>query len=239
MTPKEYEQAVLERFRMLFPPPRFTVKHNVRLSGHKTQARRQVDVCVFETGDPKPALLIEAKRHNRTIDSVHAGATIALIRDVGAVSAVMVATAGFSRAARNYLAAEGIGHLTITLNEAQGLRWIPLVEQAFAVDHEFREVSGHLVEALRTGNATPFLDETGLPYEEWLAVFAAGLSRFPNTTAHVLKELARAHFDDAVRFNAVQLLDDADELASADIAILLASENDPDTRLLLHELLGN
>ncbi|TIX52469.1 MAG: restriction endonuclease, partial [Mesorhizobium sp.] len=120
MTPKEYEQAVLERFGTLFPPPRFTVKHNVRLGGRKTKARRQVDVCVFETGNPKPALLIEAKRHNRPIDSVHAGATIALVRDVGAIPAVMVATAGFSRAARNYLAAESIGHLTITLTEAQG-----------------------------------------------------------------------------------------------------------------------
>lgn len=239
MTPKEYEQAVLERFRTLFPPPRFTVKHNVRLGGRKSKARRQVDACVFETGNPKPALLIEAKRHARPIDSVHAGATIALVRDVGTAPAVMVATAGFSRAARNYLVAESIGHLTITLTEAQGLRWIPLVEQAFAVDHEFREVSGHLVEALRTGNATPFLDETGLPYEEWLAVFAAGLSRFPNATTQVLKELARKHFDDAVRFNAVQLLDDADELALADIAILLAGENDPDTRQLLHELLGS
>ncbi|RUX78930.1 hypothetical protein EOA25_38795, partial [Mesorhizobium sp. M2A.F.Ca.ET.040.01.1.1] len=79
MTPKEYEQAVLERFGTLFPPPRFTVKHNVRLGGRKTKARRQVDVCVFETGNPKPALLIEAKRHNRPIDSVHAGATIALV----------------------------------------------------------------------------------------------------------------------------------------------------------------
>jgi hypothetical protein len=36
----------------------------------------------------------------------------------------------------------------------------------------------------------------------------------------------------------VQLLDDADELASADIAILLASENDPGTRELLHEFAG-
>lgn len=239
MTPKEYEQAVLERFRTLFPPPRFTVTHNVHLSGRKTNARRQVDVCVFETGNPEPALLIEAKRHKRPIDSVRAGSTIALVRDVGPFPAVMVATASFSRAARNYLAAENIGHLTIALTEAQALRWIPLVEQAFAVDHEFREVSGYLVEALRTGNASPFLDETGLPYEEWLAVFAAALSRFPSTTAHVLKELARKHFDDGVRFNAVQLLDEADELASADIAILLAGENDPDTRELLHELQDN
>jgi hypothetical protein len=195
-------------------------------------------VCLRD-GESETRLVDRGQATQAAIDSVHAGATIALVRDVGAVPAVMVATAGFSRAARNYLAAECIGHLTITLTEAQGLRWIALVEDAFAVDHEFREVSCHLVEALRTGNAAPFLDETGLPYEEWLAVFATGLSRFPDTTAHVLKELAREHFDDTVRFNAVQLLDDADELASADIANLLAGENDPDTRELLRELQSN
>jgi hypothetical protein len=70
---------------------------------------------------------------------------------------VMISTSGFSRAARNHLGTEGIAHFTITLKEAEGLRWIPMVEERFAVDHEFREVSGDLVEALRNGDAAPFL----------------------------------------------------------------------------------
>jgi hypothetical protein len=235
VTPKEYEQAVLERFRRLFPAPEFTVKHNIRLHGRKTKARRQIDVCVFETANAEPFLLIEAKRHKRPIDSGRAGATIALIKDVGAVPAVMVAANSFSRAAQNYLAAEGIGHLTITLKEARGLRWIPLVEQAFAVDIEFKEISGHLVEALRKGNATPFLDETGLPYDEWLAVFAVGQFCFPKNSARVLKTLARDHFDDAVRFNAVRLLDDEEQLTRTFISALLTDERDPETVELLQD----
>jgi len=167
MTPKDYEKAVLQRFRTLWPPPRFVVKHGIRLSGHKTKARRQVDVSIFETGKSQPFLIVEAKRHKRPIDVGIAGSTIALVQDVGRVPTVMISTSGFSRAASNHLGTEGIAHFTITLKEAQGLHWIPMVEEKFAVDREFREVSGNLVEALRNGDAAPFLDN-GLPYEEWL-----------------------------------------------------------------------
>ena len=236
MTPKEYEKAVLQRFRTLWPPPHFRVVHDVRLRGRKTKAKRQIDICIYETGYPGPVLLVEAKRHKRPIDSVRAGLTISLVRDVGNVPAVMVATSGFSRAATNYLGAEGIAHLTITLTEARGLRWVPYVERAFAVDNEFREISGHLVESLRIGEPAPFLDETGLPYEEWLAVMWTALGRFPAPTARVLFALARDHYDDAVRFNAVQLLDDADQLTASDISALLATEQDPENIDLLWEL---
>lgn len=237
MKPKEYERAVLERFRTIWPPPRFAVTHDTRLPGRKSRARRQIDVAVFEAAEPKPFLIIEAKRRGRAIDLVGAGATIALARDVGGIPAIMVSTSGFSSRAKNYLAAEGIGHLTITLTEANGLRWIPLVEEKFAVDHAFREISGHLVEALRNGDPEPFLD-TDLPYEEWLAVMECGQSRFLDATARVLKSLAQDHPDDGVRFNAVQLLDDAGQLTGQDVERLLSRETDPEVLELLWSLEG-
>jgi hypothetical protein len=73
MTPEDYEKAVLQRFRTLCPPPRFVVKHNIRLSGHKTKTPRQVDVGIFETGKSQPFLIGEAKRHKRPIDAGIAG----------------------------------------------------------------------------------------------------------------------------------------------------------------------
>lgn len=236
MTPKEYEKAVLQRFRTLFPPPRFRVVHDARLKGQKTKAERQIDIGIFEADYADPVLIVEAKRHKRPIDAVRAGATIALVRDVGDVPAVMVATTGFSPAATNYLGAEGIAHLTIKLTEARGLRWVPYVERAFAVDDEFREISGHFVEALRLGESAPFLDETGLPYEEWRAVMFAALGLFPTMSARVLYAVARDHYDDVVRFNAVQLLDDAELLTASDISALLATEQDPDNIDLLRGL---
>jgi hypothetical protein len=235
MTPTDYEKAVLERFRTLWPSPRFVVKHDIRLSGSKTKVRRQVDVSIFEAEKSRPFLIVEAKRHKRPIDAGVAGSTIALVQDVGRVPAVMISTSGFSLAASNHLGSEGVAHFTITLKEAQGLRWIPMIEENFAVDREFREVSGHLVEALRNSDAAPFLDND-LPYEEWLAVIYFGLSRFHEAAGSVLKILAREHFDDGMRFNAVQLLDDANQLEAADIEALLGIERDPEIIELLHEI---
>jgi hypothetical protein len=136
------------------------------------------------------------------------------VRDLGGIPAVMVASSDFSRGALNYLAAEGIQHLTISLDEASGLKMIPVIERAFALDNEFREVSGHLVEALRRGDAEPFLAENDLPYEEWLAVMKTAIDLFPKTASLILFRLASDHYDDSIRFNAIQLLD-GDELAVA------------------------
>jgi hypothetical protein len=147
----------------------------------------------------------------------------------------MVATSGFSVAAKNHLGAEEIGHLTVTLKQAQGLRWIPLVEEKFSVDREFRHVSGELVEALRNGDARPFTD-CDLPYEEWLAVIRVGQDRFPLSTAKVLKIFAREHFDDGARFNAVMLLDEAGQLETGDLEAVIRRETDPEARQTLLEL---
>jgi hypothetical protein len=50
--------------------------------------------------------------------------------------------------------------------------------------------------------------------------------------------LAREHFDEGVRFNSVQLLDDAGQLEAADIEALLEIERDPEIIELLHEIQG-
>jgi hypothetical protein len=234
MTPTEYEKAVVERFRTYWPPPRYLVKHNTRLPGQKTKVRRQIDISVFEVGQAEPILIAEAKRYKRPIDAVKAGSTIALVQDVGGLPAVMVSTSGFSLAAENHLAAEGIEFLKITLTEARGLRWIPFIEEKFILDRAYRELSGQLVEAVRTGDAAPFL-ENQLPFEEWMAVLVSGQSIFPDRAASILKTLARNHLDDGVRYNAIALLEDAGQLTRADIESLLQGEHDPET----HELLSS
>jgi hypothetical protein len=237
MTPTEYEKAALERFRTLFPSPHFFVKHNVRIFGNKSRRRRQIDIAVFDAGKSKPFLIAEAKRQKRPIDVGKAGITIALVQDVGNIPTVMVATSSFSVAAENHLAAEGIETLIITLKDAHALRWIPFIEQNFQVDHAFREVTGHLVEALRNNEAKDFL-YTDIPYEEWLAVVNFGLSRFSKSTGYVLLSLAREHLDSGVRFNAVQLLDEAGQLKTSDIKKLLFTETDPEVIELLREFMN-
>lgn len=232
MTPTEYEQAVVERFRTYWPPPKYVVRHDIRLQGRKTRARRQIDISVFEAGETLPFLVAEAKRHRRPIDAVRAGSTVALMQDIGGVPAVMVSTSGFSLAAQNHLVAEGIEFLRITITEARGLRWIPMIEQNFLLDREFREQSGDLIEAVRVGNAEPFFT-CHLPFEEWLAVLRSARSIFPDHVARILRSLAKNHFDDGVRYNAIEMLEDAGELDAEDISEFLQNESDPDTRELL------
>src|SRR3984893_18347624 len=105
-----------------------------------------------------------------------------------------------------------------------------------------REVSRHLfiprrplIASILNGDAAPFL-YNDLPYEEWLAILSCGQSLFPEAAGCVLMVLAREHFDDGVRFNSVQLLDDADQLEAADIDALLKTERDPETAALLREI---
>jgi hypothetical protein len=148
----------------------------------------------------------------------------------------MVASSRFSTAAATFLAAVGIDHLTITLEEARGLNWIPIIARAFALDNEFREVSGHLVQALRRGDVKPFLDEINLPYEEWLAVMKTAIGLFSRPATRLLFGLARHHYDETIRFNAIQLLDDAGHLTSKRILTLLHAERDPETVEFLRTL---
>ena len=58
----------------------------------------------------------------------------------------------------------------------------------------------------------------------------------PQAAGTLLKRLAREHADSGVRFNAIQLLDDAGQFSKADAERFLSTERDPDTRELLHDL---
>lgn len=235
LTPAEYEEAVLQQFRILYPVPEFDVRRDIQFPGRYSKSPRQIDVMVYRRGESAPILMIEAKRHSRKVDLTRAGMTIGLVRDVGTVPAVMVSASGFSRAAERQLAAEDIGHLTITVKRAQNLRWIgPLTDQ-FVIDREFRELSGEMVEALRVGDVSAFwyLD---CPYEEWIAIFRTGQAMFSKSTNEVLNTMTEHHVDDGCRFNAMQLLEEDGALSAARITELLSVERDPDNRELLEML---
>lgn len=213
------------------------MRHDVGLRGHASKLTRQIDIAIYEAGRPSPLLIVEVKRHARRVDVGVAGTTIALVQDVSDVPAVMVSMSGFTIGAQNHLNSEGITHITVTLKEAQGLRWIPIVEERFRVDRAFREVSGDLMDALRVGDVAPFLS-TDVPYEEWLAIIASGQSLFPETASLVLEALAECHPDDGVRFNAIALLDEEDQLSAGRIRELLQRELDEEVRDALVEALA-
>lgn len=237
LSPREYEQAVVERFKTLFPRGAFDVRHDIKMAGTASGAQRQIDIAIYGSGGLMPILVVEVKRQGRPVDLVSSGATVALVRDIGRAPAVMVSISGFSRAAERHLLWEGIEHLTITATEAQGLRWIPLVEERFGLDRWFREVSGDLFEAIRLRNPVPFF-ETDIPYEEWIATIEAALKAYPEQAKELLGHLAEHHDDDGVRFNAVQLLIEYACFVPAVASRLLATESDADVRALLKDVSG-
>lgn len=237
MNPTSYELAVAEYLRLLYPEPEFLVRHDIRMAGKLSGGPRQIDVAVFSPPDPEPIFIAEAKKHRRRIDVGTAGMVISLVRDVGSVPSVLVATTGFSSAAQRYLAHEGIQHLAITISRAECLRWVSDLQARFRGDAEFMEVSGSLVEAIRKKDPTPFLD-CDIPYEEWLAVADLGFSRFATNAAEVFSVIAREHYDDGHRFNAIQILHDRNLLSTAAAVTLMKNEADPDTRELLEEIVA-
>jgi hypothetical protein len=235
MTPTEYERAVLEFVRLQFPAQAFDVRLNIRLPGRRSKRGRQVDVGVFAKGSADPQLIVEAKRYTRPINLTVAGSILACVQDLGSPPTIVASTSGFSAGAKNHLEAEGIGYIKITVAQAEGLRWIPLLMQKFGMDTAYAEASGRLLQAIKIQNAQPFL-ETEVPYEEWLAVMACGEDQFPESTWHILKVLARNHHDDGVRFNSISILIDAGVVSELEANELAGSETDADCLALLAQV---
>jgi hypothetical protein len=64
----------------------------------------------------------------------------------------------------------------------------------------------------------------------------AGRDENSNRAISQVSHASLYHYDDAVRFNAIQLLDDAGYLTSNRISTLLRAERDPETIELLQML---
>ncbi|TWB69873.1 hypothetical protein FBZ87_108163 [Nitrospirillum amazonense] len=236
MDAREYERAVLERVRLNWQSPEYEVVHDIHLKGLKTKVSRQIDGAVFRRGSRVPILIIEAKKHNRPVDITVAGATIALVQDIGGIPTVMISTSGFSLAAKNHLNCEGISQFIVTVDEAEGLRWIPSLKGIFQVDHEFKIAASHLVEAIRKHDIEKFYDEN-LPYEEWIDVITAGLTLFESSAVGILSNIAAHHRDDGHRFNAIKILSAYGYLDFGKIEAMMAAEQDPDNLEYLNSLL--
>lgn len=94
------------------------------------------------------------------------------------------------------------------------------------------------MEALRSHAIEIFLDKD-LPFEEWLAVLAIGRRKYPYETVSALREIAMRHSDSGHRFNAIQILDERDQIDEAMLGYLLAMESDSDTVEFLESMRDN
>lgn len=106
-------------------------------------------------------------------------------------------------------------------------------ENSARQDLSFIERALYAAELEAGGFQRPVIMDCDLPYEEWIAVMAVGQSLFPLASNRLLRSLATDHYDDAVRYNALQLLDGAGELDTDFVNGLLETERDLDVLELL------
>ena len=102
------------------------VERNVRLLGHRSGVRRQVDVLVRGRvfGLTEAMMLVDCKRWAKPVDVGDVGAFLDLVEDVGADVGLLVTTKGGSGAAHERARqARGIRLEVLTLGELTG--WAP------------------------------------------------------------------------------------------------------------------
>ena len=198
---------------------------------------RQIDTGIVnrETGDLH--LIIEAKRYSRKVSVDTAGAFVSLRNDVAQVPGLMVTTLGFSNAAKNLLRENEIDCLVVTVCRAQSLRWLERIRKLFPLDRTFAVICGEFFEAMRKGYTLPWLDESEIGYEEWLAVTRACMEQYPRQAVKVLRHVARLHTDPGHRWNAVQILNEYEMLDRRFAEVLKKHERDPELAELLSEII--
>ena len=89
--------------------PKATVKHNVKLQGHKSNKKRQIDVLLEEhVGQYKIRIAIECKNHHRPLDLKVVDGFVGLLDDVNIEKGVLVASNGFTKSAKTRADERGI-----------------------------------------------------------------------------------------------------------------------------------
>jgi hypothetical protein len=237
-----YEAAIRERFVAQFPEPEFSVVGGpaTRWPGQLSQIGRQIDVGVLRSGDARPHLVADAKRHGKRLDVPEIEAFLGFMRDVGCPRGVLASLLGGSPAAIRRAAAEELDLHVVDYAEALSFDWERVAAGIFPWDETFHPVMVAALRLLNRGRDDEFIDTIEeLHFEEWQALFVAAPSSLRATAARALRTIAEVHPDSGWRFNALRVLDEAYGGAPDDWAReLRTSETDGDVKELLDSMLS-
>lgn len=158
-----YEQQVFELFRQYFPEAK--VRKNVRVKGHFSKRKRQIDILMTEN-TPAGILktVVDTKFFKRKVDVKAVEGLEGFVNDVGAQRGMLITSRGYTRAALKR-AFYGPSNLEldilnfVALQRFQGFGAIPSAgEQAFLVPAPF----GWIIDATRTEGRLANMYERGL-----------------------------------------------------------------------------
>ena len=114
-------------------------------------------------------------------------------------------------------------------------RWLPVAREIYPYDWYFREELAHTVRLLQEGGEPwEIIDSLeGVAFEEWDALIGFALAAHARQATLLLVVIARYHWDDGWRFNAIRHLDDIGLLVPKLRRELAAREQDRDVLDLL------
>lgn len=240
ITPGDYELALLEKLRLEFAGSAIRVLGTDNNKEHKIHGRysfvpRQLDVAAYRLGEARPFLIADAKRHSTKLDVKDVEAFIGMVEDVGAEIGLIVAPAGFTKAATQRAASSSIHIRVMSIEQALTFKWLPLAREIYPYDWAFHEELSHAVRRLHE-KALPavIIEAIGtVPFEEWDSFVAYALAHHQCEAVFLLQTIAADHFEGGWRFNAIQHLLESNSLGQQEIKSLLATEEDSDIRELL------
>lgn len=238
---REYERAMFNDLYYVYRPPVWEVTPNLRaVRGLISRGKREIDVSVRRSSEPRPTLVVECKRYNRPLNVKHIETFLGMLQDIGAPEGVLVSPQGWSRTAERRIRNTGIRLLQLPEREAVRLNWRELARAVFPWDEGFQPHMGNAFDAVLVDDDIDECIETleEVPFEEWQAVVRTLWSRKPSAIHTMLYSIAALHPEDGWRYNAIQLLEEYGVMDQLHVKDLLSRETDPDTTELLCDLLA-
>jgi hypothetical protein len=244
ITPDDYELALLEKLRLEFAGSAVHVlgtdsghQHSVR--GRYSLVLRQLDAAAYRAGMEKPFMIADAKRHSNKLDVKEVEIFIGMIDDVGADMGLLVAPAGFTKAAARRAEAASTHVWVMTIDEALTCKWLLLAREIYPYDWIFRENLALALRRLHENKDQGAVVEAleSIAFEEWDSFVAYALSNHQAEAFTILRAIAVNHEEDGWRFNALRHLLNSGNLNQQEVSELLAHELDPSVRELLESVL--
>jgi hypothetical protein len=243
MTWQRYEKAILEKYIREFLAPAFRVEPvgdaPFSFMGRHSGVPRQLDVAVFRAGASHPFLVVDAKHWEGRLDVADIEAFLGLVDDVDAQLGVLVASSGFSKSSHSRVkgARQPIDLQIISAEDALRYDWLRAGRALFPADWAFHERLGEALRLIEVAGDVAAISEVleSVAFEEWETFVMQALRKQLVEANAFLRWVARWHFDDGWRFNAIRILSEEGLLDEAFRAELLLSERDPDTCQLLHD----
>ena len=187
VTAREYERALFNQLYYVFRRPHYIVVPDQRaLRGLLSRARRQTDVSVYRSGQPRPAIAVECKRYGRRLNIKDVESFLGMLEDLGAQRGVLVAPLGYSRAAERRVHGTGVDLHRLAERDAVRLNWRELARAVFPWDEGFHREMADAFDAVMVNSdmerAADALE--AVAFEEWEAAILAIFSRMPDRPQH-------------------------------------------------------